>query len=85
MEIEGNKNTNFQIDNPADRDRPLDPLARFHSNKDAIDIKSGNLYLRTKGEMEEGVKANFPNSIFVRPSFFSLPSRKWRTIRRPTR
>ncbi|MBP7809877.1 MAG: oxidoreductase [Bacteroidia bacterium] len=33
------------------------------------DIKSGNFYLRTKGEMEEGVKANFPNSVFVRPSF----------------
>ncbi len=33
------------------------------------DIKSGNFYLRTKGEMEEGVKANFSNSIFVRPSF----------------
>lgn len=25
--------------------------------------------MRTKGEMEEGVKANFPNSVFVRPSF----------------
>ena len=33
------------------------------------DIKSGNFYLRTKGEMEKGVKANFPNSVFVRPSF----------------
>lgn len=33
------------------------------------DIKSNNFYLRTKGEMEEGVKANFPNSVFVRPSF----------------
>jgi uncharacterized protein YbjT (DUF2867 family) len=33
------------------------------------DIKSGNFYLRTKGEMEEGVKANFPSTIFVRPSF----------------
>lgn len=33
------------------------------------DIKSGNFYLRTKGEMEEGVKANFPSAIFVRPSF----------------
>ncbi len=33
------------------------------------DIKSGNFYLRTKGEMEEGVKANFPNAVFVRPSF----------------
>jgi uncharacterized protein YbjT (DUF2867 family) len=33
------------------------------------DSKSGNFYLRTKGEMEEGVKANFPDSVFVRPSF----------------
>lgn len=33
------------------------------------DNKSGNFYLRTKGEMEEGVKANFKNSVFVRPSF----------------
>lgn len=33
------------------------------------DAKSGNFYLRTKGEMEEGVKANFKNSVFVRPSF----------------
>ena len=33
------------------------------------DPKSGNFYLRTKGEMEEGVKANFKNSVFVRPSF----------------
>ena len=33
------------------------------------DINSGNFYLRTKGEMEEGVKVNFTNSVFVRPSF----------------
>jgi uncharacterized protein YbjT (DUF2867 family) len=33
------------------------------------DIKSGNFYLRTKGEMEEGVKTNFPNAVFMRPSF----------------
>ncbi len=33
------------------------------------DAKSGNFYLRTKGEMEEGVKSNFANSVFVRPSF----------------
>ena len=30
---------------------------------------SKNFYLRTKGEMEEGVAANFTNSVFVRPSF----------------
>jgi uncharacterized protein YbjT (DUF2867 family) len=33
------------------------------------DLNSGNFYLRTKGEMEEGVKTNFPNAVFVRPSF----------------
>lgn len=33
------------------------------------DINSGNFYLRTKGEMEEGVKANFRDAVFVRPSF----------------
>jgi uncharacterized protein YbjT (DUF2867 family) len=33
------------------------------------DIKSGNFYLRTKGEMEEGVKKYFPSAVFVRPSF----------------
>jgi uncharacterized protein YbjT (DUF2867 family) len=33
------------------------------------DIKSGNFYLRTKGEMEEGVKEYFPKAVFVRPSF----------------
>lgn len=33
------------------------------------DINSGNFYLKTKAEMEEGVKANFPNAVFVRPSF----------------
>jgi uncharacterized protein YbjT (DUF2867 family) len=33
------------------------------------DIKSGNFYLRTKGEMEEGVKNYFPSAVFVRPSF----------------
>lgn len=39
------------------------------------DSKSGNFYLRTKGEMEEGVKANFSNVVFVRPSFL-LGNRK---------
>jgi uncharacterized protein YbjT (DUF2867 family) len=33
------------------------------------DINSGNFYLRTKGEMEEGVKKHFPSTVFVRPSF----------------
>ncbi|HRD38389.1 MAG TPA: hypothetical protein PLC65_07145, partial [Bacteroidia bacterium] len=33
------------------------------------DAKSSNFYLRTKGEMEEGVKSNFKHSVFVRPSF----------------
>ncbi len=33
------------------------------------DINSGNFYLKTKAEMEEGVKANFPNAVFMRPSF----------------
>ena len=33
------------------------------------DAKSSNFYLRTKGEMEEGVKSNFSNTVFVRPSF----------------
>lgn len=33
------------------------------------DTRAGNFYLRTKGEMEQGVKANFPNSVFMRPSF----------------
>lgn len=33
------------------------------------DSRAGNFYLRTKGEMELGVKANFPNSVFMRPSF----------------
>jgi uncharacterized protein YbjT (DUF2867 family) len=31
--------------------------------------ESRNFYLRTKGEMEEGVKKNFENAVFVRPSF----------------
>lgn len=33
------------------------------------DINSGNFYLRTKGEMEEGVKKHFQKAVFVRPSF----------------
>lgn len=61
-----------------DRDYPVD-IAKYANTIGAAkmicvssvgaDSKSGNFYLRTKGEMEEGVKTNFKNSVFVRPSF----------------
>jgi uncharacterized protein YbjT (DUF2867 family) len=61
-----------------DRDYPIS-IAKYAKLIDAeklicvssvgTDIKSGNFYLRTKGEMEEGVKEYFPKAVFVRPSF----------------
>jgi uncharacterized protein YbjT (DUF2867 family) len=61
-----------------DRDYPIS-IAKYANSIGAekmicvssvgADSKSGNFYLRAKGEMEEGVKANFKNSVFVRPSF----------------
>lgn len=61
-----------------DRDYPID-IAKYANTLGAekmvtvssigADAKSSNFYLRTKGEMEEGVKSNFKHSIFVRPSF----------------
>lgn len=61
-----------------DRDYPIE-IAKYSKRIGAekmvcvssigADAKSSNFYLRTKGDMEEGVKANFPNSVFVRPSF----------------
>jgi uncharacterized protein YbjT (DUF2867 family) len=61
-----------------DRDYPIE-IAKFSGKIGAqklitvssvgADIKSGNFYLRTKGEMEEGVKKEFPAAVFVRPSF----------------
>ncbi len=43
------------------------------------DPHSKNFYLKTKGEMEEGVKKHFPSAIFVRPSFI-LGEREERRI-----
>lgn len=61
-----------------DRDYPID-IAKYANTLGAekmvtvssigADAKSSNFYLRTKGEMEEGVKSNFKHSVFVRPSF----------------
>ena len=61
-----------------DRDYPVE-IAKYASGIGAkklvtvssvgANVKSGNFYLRTKGEMEEGVKKHFPNAVFVRPSF----------------
>jgi uncharacterized protein YbjT (DUF2867 family) len=61
-----------------DRDYPIE-IAKYAANIEAkklltvssvgADINSGNFYLKTKGEMEEGVKKNFPSAVFVRPSF----------------
>lgn len=61
-----------------DRDYPIE-IAKYAKQINAeklvcvssvgTDIHSGNFYLRTKGEMEEGVKKHFPAAIFVRPSF----------------
>lgn len=61
-----------------DRDYPIE-IAKYAKQIGATnlvtissvgaDSKSGNFYLRTKGEMEEGVIQNFPNAVFVRPSF----------------
>lgn len=61
-----------------DRDYPIE-IAKYASRIGAekmvcvssvgADAKSSNFYLKTKGEMEEGVKSNFKNSVFVRPSF----------------
>ncbi len=61
-----------------DRDYPI-AIAKYASEIKAEKLicvssvgansKSNNFYLKTKGEMEEGVKANFANAIFVRPSF----------------
>ena len=61
-----------------DRDYPIE-IAKFAKQINAeklvcvssvgTDINSGNFYLRTKGEMEEGVKKQFPKAVFVRPSF----------------
>lgn len=61
-----------------DRDYPIE-IAKYAGKIGAeklvcvssvgTDINSGNFYLRTKGEMEEGVKKHFPKAVFVRPSF----------------
>jgi uncharacterized protein YbjT (DUF2867 family) len=61
-----------------DRDYPIE-IAKYAKKTGAkklitvssvgADANSGNFYLRTKGEMEEGVKTYFPSAIFVRPSF----------------
>ncbi|MBN8694246.1 MAG: oxidoreductase [Bacteroidetes bacterium] len=61
-----------------DRDYPIE-IAKYANTLGAekmvtvssigADAKSSNFYLRTKGEMEEGVKSNFKHSVFVRPSF----------------
>lgn len=61
-----------------DRDYPIE-IAKYANQIGAeklicvssvgTDINSGNFYLRTKGEMEEGVKKHFPTAVFVRPSF----------------
>jgi uncharacterized protein YbjT (DUF2867 family) len=60
-----------------DRDYPIE-IAKYASQIGAeklicvssvgTDINSGNFYLSTKGEMEEGVKKYFPKAVFVRPS-----------------
>lgn len=61
-----------------DRDYPIE-IAKYTKKIGAqklvcvssvgADSHSKNFYLRTKGEMEEGVKKYFPSAIFVRPSF----------------
>lgn len=61
-----------------DRDYPIE-IAKYATKIGAekmvcvssigADAKSSNFYLKTKGEMEEGVKLNFKNAVFVRPSF----------------
>lgn len=61
-----------------DRDYPIE-IAKYCKNIKAeklvcvssvgADSTSTNFYLRTKGEMEEGVKKEFPDSVFMRPSF----------------
>lgn len=61
-----------------DRDYPIEIAKYAHTlgaekmvtvSSIGADAKSSNFYLRTKGEMEEGVKLNFKHSVFVRPSF----------------
>ncbi len=54
MKLEGDRNTNFQIDNLFDKGRSLEHLARFHSNKDALDVKSGNLFVLLLGPSSVG-------------------------------
>lgn len=71
-----------------DRDYPIQ-VAKYAKNIGAeklvcvssvgADKKSSNFYLRTKGEMESGVKNYFPNAIFVRPSFL-LGNRQERRV-----
>lgn len=71
-----------------DRDYPIE-IANYAKKINAeqlitvsavgADSKSGNFYLRTKGEMEEGVKKYFSTAKFVRPSFI-LGNREERRI-----
>lgn len=43
------------------------------------DVHSSNFYLRTKGEMEQGVsKIGIPHTVFTRPSFLVGPRKEFR-------